>query len=55
MNEYDSSRMADLLHADNGMTQTENVDEADVIYSILAVCAKKLKKKCLVIWVDLFS
>ncbi len=40
MNEYDSSRMADLLHAD-GMTQTENVDEADVI--LLNTCSVREK------------
>ena len=43
MNEYDSSRMADLLHADNGMTQTENVDEADVI--LLNTCSVREKAK----------
>ena len=41
MNEYDSLRMADLLHADNGMTQTENVDEADVI--LLNTCSVREK------------
>ena len=41
MNEYDSSRMADLLYADNGMTQTENVDEADVI--LLNTCSVREK------------
>lgn len=41
MNEYDSSRMADLLHADNGMTQTENVNEADVI--LLNTCSVREK------------
>jgi tRNA-2-methylthio-N6-dimethylallyladenosine synthase len=41
MNEYDSSRMADLLHADNGMTQTENVDEVDVI--LLNTCSVREK------------
>ena len=41
MNEYDSSRMADLLHADDGMTQTENVDEADVI--LLNTCSVREK------------
>jgi tRNA-2-methylthio-N6-dimethylallyladenosine synthase len=41
MNEYDSSRMADLLHADNGMTQTENVGEADVI--LLNTCSVREK------------
>ena len=41
MNEYDSSRMADLLHADNGMMLTENVDEADVI--LLNTCSVREK------------
>ena len=41
MNEYDSSRMADLLHADNGMTQTEIVVEADVI--LLNTCSVREK------------
>jgi tRNA-2-methylthio-N6-dimethylallyladenosine synthase len=41
MNEYDSSRMADLLHADNGMMQTENVDEADGI--LLNTCSVREK------------
>jgi tRNA-2-methylthio-N6-dimethylallyladenosine synthase len=41
MNEYDSSRMADLLHADNGITQTENVGEADVI--LLNTCSVREK------------
>ncbi len=41
MNEYDSSRMADLLHADNGMTQTDNLDEADVI--LLNTCSVREK------------
>lgn len=41
MNEYDSSRMADLLHADNGMMQTDNVDEADVI--LLNTCSVREK------------
>ena len=31
MNEYDSSRMADMLQAADGMTQTQNPEEADVI------------------------
>jgi tRNA-2-methylthio-N6-dimethylallyladenosine synthase len=31
MNEYDSSRMADLMNAAEGMTQTDNPEDADVI------------------------
>lgn len=41
MNEYDSSRMADLMHAAEGMTQTQNVDEADVI--LLNTCSVREK------------
>ena len=41
MNEYDSSRMADMLHVDNGMTQTEDVNEADVI--LLNTCSVREK------------
>lgn len=41
MNEYDSSRMADMLAASDGMTQTENVDEADVI--LLNTCSVREK------------
>jgi tRNA-N(6)-(isopentenyl)adenosine-37 thiotransferase enzyme MiaB len=41
MNEYDSSRMADLLHADNGMVETENPEEADVI--LLNTCSVREK------------
>ena len=41
MNEYDSSRMADMLHADNGMTQTDDVNEADVI--LLNTCSVREK------------
>ncbi|MEY3410816.1 MAG: isopentenyl-adenosine tRNA methylthiolase, partial [Pseudomonadota bacterium] len=31
MNEYDSSRMADMLHAAEGLETTEVVEDADVI------------------------
>jgi len=41
MNEYDSSRMADMLESSDGMTQTENVDEADVI--LLNTCSVREK------------
>ena len=43
MNEYDSSRMADLLECSDGMTQTENVDEADVI--LLNTCSVREKSE----------
>lgn len=41
MNEYDSSRMADLLHATDGMESTENPEEADVI--LLNTCSVREK------------
>ncbi len=41
MNEYDSARMADLLHADNGMVETQNPEEADVI--LLNTCSVREK------------
>ena len=41
MNEYDSSRMADMLHADSGMMQTDDVNEADVI--LLNTCSVREK------------
>ena len=54
MNEYDSSRMADMLNADSGMVETQTVEDADVILLNTCACAKKPKTKCLAIWVDLF-
>lgn len=41
MNEYDSSRMSDLMNAAEGMTQTENPDEADVI--LINTCSVREK------------
>ncbi len=41
MNEYDSSRMADLLHADNGMVETQTPEDADVI--LLNTCSVREK------------
>jgi len=41
MNEYDSSKMADVLHADEGMISTDNVEEADVI--LLNTCSIREK------------
>jgi tRNA-2-methylthio-N6-dimethylallyladenosine synthase len=41
MNEYDSSKMADVLHASHGLTITENPEEADVI--LLNTCAIREK------------
>ncbi len=41
MNEYDSSRMMDMLQAVDGMQTTENVEEADVI--LLNTCSVREK------------
>lgn len=41
MNEYDSSRMADMLHADNGMVETKTPEDADVI--LLNTCSVREK------------
>ncbi len=41
MNEYDSSRMADLLSVDNGMIATDNPEDADVI--LLNTCSVREK------------
>jgi tRNA-2-methylthio-N6-dimethylallyladenosine synthase len=41
MNEYDSSRMADLLSIDNGMVATDNPEDADVI--LLNTCSVREK------------
>ena len=41
MNEYDSSRMADLMQAAEGMQPTENPDEADVI--LINTCSVREK------------
>ncbi len=41
MNEYDSDKMADLLHAHQGLTQTGNPAEADVI--LLNTCSVREK------------
>jgi tRNA-2-methylthio-N6-dimethylallyladenosine synthase len=41
MNEYDSSRMADMLGSSEGMVETTNVEEADVI--LLNTCSVREK------------
>ncbi|BCB25513.1 tRNA-2-methylthio-N(6)-dimethylallyladenosine synthase [Sulfurimicrobium lacus] len=41
MNEYDSSKMADVLHAQSGMVSTDNAEDADVI--LLNTCSIREK------------
>lgn len=41
MNEYDASRMVDLMREHDGMTQTDNMEEADVI--LLNTCSVREK------------
>ena len=41
MNEYDSSKMADLLHANEGMIMTDTPDDADVV--LLNTCSIREK------------
>jgi len=41
MNEYDSSRMADMLHSTDGLVPTEQIEEADVI--LLNTCSVREK------------
>ncbi len=41
MNDYDSSKMAEVLHASHGLQKTENVEEADVI--LLNTCSIREK------------
>ncbi len=41
MNEYDSDKMADVLNFAEGMTQTDNVEEADVV--LLNTCSVREK------------
>jgi tRNA-2-methylthio-N6-dimethylallyladenosine synthase len=41
MNEYDSSRMADMLNSSDGMVETQTIEEADVI--LLNTCSVREK------------
>ena len=41
MNEYDSAKMADVLHASQGMNHTDVIEEADVI--LLNTCSIREK------------
>ncbi|MDR3427598.1 MULTISPECIES: tRNA (N6-isopentenyl adenosine(37)-C2)-methylthiotransferase MiaB [Silvimonas] len=45
MNEYDSDKMADLLGATEGMTKTDNVEEADVILFNTCSVREKAQEK----------
>jgi len=45
MNEYDSAKMADVLHAAQGMTQTDNPEEADVILFNTCSVREKAQEK----------
>ena len=45
MNEYDSDRMADVLHADAGYEKTENVEEADLILFNTCSVREKAQEK----------
>jgi tRNA-2-methylthio-N6-dimethylallyladenosine synthase len=45
MNEYDSGKMADVLHAAQGYEPTENVDEADLILFNTCSVREKAQEK----------
>jgi tRNA-2-methylthio-N6-dimethylallyladenosine synthase len=45
MNEYDSSRMADLLGASHGMVRTNNPEEADVLLMNTCSIREKAQEK----------
>lgn len=45
MNEYDSSKMADLLGKTHGLTQTQDIDEADVILFNTCSIREKAEEK----------
>ena len=45
MNEYDSGKMVDVLHAAQGYVQTENVDEADLILFNTCSVREKAQEK----------
>lgn len=45
MNEYDSSKMADLLHQSHGLETTDNVEEADVILMNTCSIREKAQEK----------
>ena len=45
MNEYDSSRMADLLGESHGMVRTDNPEEADVLLMNTCSIREKAQEK----------
>lgn len=45
MNEYDSDKMADVLHASEGLVKTDNVEEADVILFNTCSVREKAQEK----------
>ncbi len=45
MNEYDSDKLADVLHAANGLEQTENPEEADLIVFNTCSVREKAQEK----------
>ena len=45
MNEYDSDKMADVLHAAQGYESTSNVDEADLILFNTCSVREKAQEK----------
>ncbi|GLS03965.1 tRNA-2-methylthio-N(6)-dimethylallyladenosine synthase [Chitiniphilus shinanonensis] len=45
MNEYDSDKMADLLHATEGLTKTDNPEDADVILFNTCSVREKAQEK----------
>ena len=46
MNEYDSSKMADLLNSTHGYTLTEVAEEADVLLLNTCSIREKAQEKC---------
>ena len=45
MNEYDSDKMADVLHAFEGMTQIDRPEEADIILFNTCSIREKAEEK----------
>ena len=46
MNEYDSDKMVDVLHAAEGYVATQNVEEADLILFNTCSVREKAQEKC---------